>query len=29
MRVRDETLRELMDDPQCDEQALLRTVRRF
>lgn len=29
MRVRDEALRELMDDPQCDEQALLRTVRRF
>ena len=29
MRVREEDLRELMDDPHCDERTLLRTVRRF
>lgn len=29
MRVRDEALRELMDDPACDEDRLRRTVRRF
>lgn len=29
MRVREADLRELMDDPHCDERMLLRTVRRF
>ncbi|GAA2952930.1 class I SAM-dependent methyltransferase [Microbacterium schleiferi] len=29
MRVREADLRELMDDPRCDERMLLRTVRRF